>query len=1253
MLASWHHGGLDGGTEFEHNEPLHRLLGLSTTVFIIAMGSNAESVSPTSVQQKTSLLSPNAVKQFNYAVLKLQSLLFHTVIVGIGLRYAAFTAAASLGRIFALISAVLHIPGMVVFVAGMRAEYVKIILPTFDFCFVQAANTLWAITFSAIMKDARVALVVVCWASFTNSLFQETYLRNSTFMIIFTLVEWLFNALLMVWLVVGLVDEVQHYTIVTSRGRTISTKDVLENTMGTMAMVTLRYLYRRYRYARRQKKRRDTAMQALGYRCKIALGAVDRLMSASSDVVPHVDTQPKLIRASSSRVDTHYLTLKTGRYPQLLMYLATDGTKFDAQNTVWPNNNLVNSVAAWKIWILYSCGAASNSFAVLSLFLPEHVYISEAIAVSGLMMSAAFSGTYFCCCERELLKRVMTSFHFVFFAIQILLAGVCVMDMFYWRWIPACGVFSNLMLSYTILTIDALTLVMKRRICFKFWMPVAGLPLDSSRAVHMVQFRRLGQRQQNSAMPSERQILPKNSTQAFGFVLLESSHSAYTQWGSNVADTQSQNHLDISTSSTFRSLPLLQPKSRLPSGKISPPRLVILGPPAGGKGTQCELLVELLGVVHMSTGNILRQAIQNQTPLGLKAQQFMDHGELVPDELIVDVVLGRLAESDCVTRGWLLDGFPRTARQAEALLTAQGGMAVPDCVLDLEVPDNEVIRRIASRRVDPESGKTYNVEFNPPPADVAHRVVQRSDDTEEKIKTRLVQFHAHADAVRSVFEAYRGKFGSTIQVMRVSGFQAPPAIAQKFADFALEHAAQRSLGLGAHQDEGQPASARTRTKVSTRRFARQEPHLTDQQAEAMPSSSLDLRHRSLSEGCRLSYMAQEDSDVVQRSPEQDDQLLLMRRGGESLVALEQRSKSESFICTAQGIVIHDTKCQSYQSKLASLVALAASSSSSQSNVLLAKKALRRCVAGGREANDVHDQVATLDVAAGEAATELKFGGPATSGSLSCRLVLRSPISDPAGSAPSRDVAICESGVVLSVSLPFAASAKMEEWVHAKVALLGLDASAYVEYALGLLQDEDMDVSERVASVAAVFAGAADGLVEPAELQAALDEQEMARDVTRLLQAAQQQSQQQQELELAQKQLRDLQLRERQRQEAEHAAQREKQQAAERLKNMTREQIAAREQLISEYGFTVMSEFDEEGNVVKIKDKDRSAAAADAGPANSNRLRVQQAQSAMRDKMKKEHEKKIKYEKELLAKDKARKDKTKKRTMKREKQRGCG
>ncbi|KAF4028859.1 hypothetical protein GN244_ATG19440 [Phytophthora infestans] len=132
----------------------------------------------------------------------------------------------------------------------------------------------------------------------------------------------------------------------------------------------------------------------------------------------------------------------------------------------------------------------------------------------------------------------------------------------------------------------------------------------------------------------------------------------------------------------------------------------------------------------------------------------------------------------------------------------------------------------------------------------------------------------------------------------------------------------------------------------------------------------------------------------------------------------------------------------------------------------------------------------------------------------------------------------------------------------------------------------MDVSERVASVIAVFSGAADGLVAQDVMDQTLDELKMTQDVEKLRQAEQLQSQQEAELKLAEKKMKDLQIREKQRQEAEDAAEREKKKAADRLKNMTREEIAAREQLISEYGFTVMSEFDEDGNVVKIKDKEK-------------------------------------------------------------------
>jgi adenylate kinase len=177
--------------------------------------------------------------------------------------------------------------------------------------------------------------------------------------------------------------------------------------------------------------------------------------------------------------------------------------------------------------------------------------------------------------------------------------------------------------------------------------------------------------------------------------------------------------------------------------------IIIAGAPASGKGTQCARIAEEYGVVHLSTGDLLRAAVAAKSKLGMEAKEYMDSGRLVPDQLVIDLVAEKLKSEECKKRGWLLDGFPRTFAQAQAL--AAVGAKV-DAFISLQVPDDALVERVVGRRTDPITGAIYHLKFDPPPADVASRVTQRSDDTEEKVRVRLQQFHAHVNAVSDFYE---------------------------------------------------------------------------------------------------------------------------------------------------------------------------------------------------------------------------------------------------------------------------------------------------------------------------------------------------------------------------------------------------------------------------------------------------------------------------------------------------------------------
>ena len=187
----------------------------------------------------------------------------------------------------------------------------------------------------------------------------------------------------------------------------------------------------------------------------------------------------------------------------------------------------------------------------------------------------------------------------------------------------------------------------------------------------------------------------------------------------------------------------------LPKSIFSAFKVILAGAPAAGKGTQCEIIKSSFGLVHLSTGDILRKAVQQETALGMIAKPYMDGGHLVPDDLVIELILDRLREHDCETRGWLLDGFPRTKSQADAL---KNSGILPDVFLLLDVPEDILVERVTGRRTDPTTGKIYHMTFNPPESEeVASRLVQRSDDTAEKVTIRYKEFQSHIDAIKSSY----------------------------------------------------------------------------------------------------------------------------------------------------------------------------------------------------------------------------------------------------------------------------------------------------------------------------------------------------------------------------------------------------------------------------------------------------------------------------------------------------------------------
>jgi len=208
-------------------------------------------------------------------------------------------------------------------------------------------------------------------------------------------------------------------------------------------------------------------------------------------------------------------------------------------------------------------------------------------------------------------------------------------------------------------------------------------------------------------------------------------------------------------------------------------RVILLGAPGAGKGTQAQFICERFGIPQISTGDMLRAAVKAKTELGLQVQQVMASGGLVTDEIIIALVKERITADDCKS-GFLFDGFPRTIPQAEAMVEAA---VLIDIVLEIDVADDEIVKRLGGRRVHPNSGRVYHVEFNAPKVagkddETGEDLIQREDDQEDTIRTRLDVYHEQTEPLVKFYQNIEAQ-GQLVKVIKVNGIASVDSIKEQ------------------------------------------------------------------------------------------------------------------------------------------------------------------------------------------------------------------------------------------------------------------------------------------------------------------------------------------------------------------------------------------------------------------------------------------------------------------------------------------
>lgn len=423
---------------------------------------------------KQLFLNERQTQRFNSFAQTVKPVSTPCYVIGHVLRNVVIFAPPDAGKILAVISSLLQSLTIAIVVFSFQVGFVKVLVRTFEFWLLAATATIWTCCSFFYVQDIRAIALAVAWLDFVDLVLIETYLNATKRVVLLAAVA---SGVYLTLVTVGVSLNVVHdsrypQALVASPVHSLTIKDVLVNTMGTMVMIMGRVAYRTYNILQNEKHAPSSWVRSIGYRCRIALRARNAESPTARTFLGPMD---------SSMLQSERARTEKSLHMRLIHFPAC----YNPIDTVVPNIDSFGVLPRWQLCSLYACGVIGYtlSSATFRPVTSSNESTTGVTAIVGLGSTFAFWLWFSCCSQRALLFTLCTSFDFVFLYVQLLAAYICACDLFYWNWAKCCGVVADFLWMHWVLTLDAITPAMKARLALKAWYAVPVLVLSLLKAL--------------------------------------------------------------------------------------------------------------------------------------------------------------------------------------------------------------------------------------------------------------------------------------------------------------------------------------------------------------------------------------------------------------------------------------------------------------------------------------------------------------------------------------------------------------------------------------------------------------------------------------------------------------------------------------------------------------------------------------------------------------------------------------------------